>query len=125
MLLTEAPRLQPHDLDAEQAILGAVLLDATALSKAQEHMSSCDFYDSRHRLVYDAMVYLSGKDEGLDLVTIGDHLERNGGLVHVGGRATLAELLTSISSASNVSHHAKIVRDHAIRRRLIRLSDKI
>ncbi|RPH81296.1 MAG: replicative DNA helicase [Nitrospiraceae bacterium] len=125
MLTTDCPRLQPHDLEAEQAILGAVLLDPTALAKAQEHMTAGDFYDSRHRRIFDVMVELAGKDEGLDLLTLGDLLERNGDLKHIGGRGTLAELLTTVASASNVSHHARIVRDHTIRRRLILLTDKI
>lgn len=125
MPTTDCPKLQPHDLEAEQAILGAVLLDPTALARAQEHMSSSDFYDSRHRRIFEAMVELAGKDDGLDLLTIGDLLERNGDLKHVGGRASLAELLTTIGSASNVSHHARIVRDHAVRRRLISFSEKI
>ncbi|MEO7862302.1 MAG: replicative DNA helicase [Nitrospirales bacterium] len=125
MPITDNPKLQPHDLDAEQAVLGAVLLDPAALAKAQEHLSANDFYDSRHRCVFEAMADLVGKDEGLDLLTLGDFLESSGNLKHIGGRGTLAEMLTTIGSASNISHHAKTVRDHALRRQLIRLSDKI
>lgn len=125
MLTTDCPKLQPHDLEAEQAILGAVLLDPTALARAQEHLSASDFYNSNHRRIFDAMADLAGRDEGLDLVTIGDLLERKGDLNHIGGRGLLADLLTTIASASNISHHARIVRDHAIRRRLISFSDKI
>ena len=125
MHITDCPKVQPHDLDAEQGILGAVLLDPTALARAQEHMNADDFYDSRHRRIFDAMVALAGGGEGLDLLTLGDLLERDGHLKHVGGSATLAELLTTIGSASNVSHHARIVRDHAIRRRLIQFTSEI
>jgi replicative DNA helicase len=125
MPLTDCPRLQPHDLDIERAILGAVLLDHSALSRAQELLSASDFYDGRHRRIFDAMVDLAGKDEGLDLLTIGDLLERKGELDTIGGRGTLAEFLTTIASSSNVSHHARIVRDHAIRRRLIRFTAEI
>ena len=125
MPLTDCPRLQPHDLDAEQAVLGAVLIDPTALARAQEHLSASDFYDGRHRRIFDVMVDLAGRDEGLDLLTIGDLLERNGDLTHIGGRGTLAELLTTVVSASNISHHARIVRDHAIRRRLIQFTAEI
>ena len=125
MPLTDCPKLQPHDLEAEQGILGAIFLDPPALAKAQEHISPSDFYDSRHRRIFDAMLELAGKDEGLDFLTVGDLLERSGDLKHIGGRGTLAELLTTVASSSNVTHHARIVRDHAIRRRLILLTDKI
>jgi replicative DNA helicase len=125
MSLTDCPRLQPHDLDAEQAILGAILLDPPALSRAQELLSANDFYDSRHRRIFTAMEDLSGTGEGLDLLTIGDLLERKGELDMIGGRGSLAELLTTIASSANVSHHARIVCDHAIRRRLIQFSAEI
>jgi replicative DNA helicase len=125
MPLTDCPRLQPHDLEAEQAILGAVLLDPTALSRAQELLSTSDFYDSRHRRIFDAMVTLAGRNEALDLLILGDLLECNGDLSHIGGRGVLADCLMTIASASNVSHHARIVRDHAIRRRLIHFSTEI
>jgi replicative DNA helicase len=125
MPLTDCPKLQPHDLDAEQAILGAILLDPPALSRAQELLSTSDFYDSRHRRIFDAMADLAGRDEGLDLLTVGDHLERKGELDMIGGRGTLAEFLMTIASSSNIGHHARIVRDHAILRRLITFSAEI
>lgn len=122
---TDCPKLQPHDLDVERAILSAVLLDPPALSRAQELLSSSDFYDSRHRRIFDAMTDLAGQDEGLDLLTLGNLLERKGELSMIGGHGTLAELLTTIASSANISHHAKIVRDHAIRRRMILFADGI
>jgi replicative DNA helicase len=125
MPLTDCPKLQPYDLDAEQAILGAVLLDHSALSRAQELLHTDDFYDGRHRRIFDAMVDLAAKEEGLDLLTIGDLLERKGELDTIGGRGTLAEFLTTIASSANISHHARIVRDHSIRRRLITLTTNL
>jgi replicative DNA helicase len=125
MPLTDCPKLQPHDLEVEQAILGAVLLDRPALSRAQEHLSASDFYDSRHRRIFDVMVDLAGRGEGLDLLTIGNVLESNGHMKEIGGRGTLAEWLTTVASSANVAHHARIVRDHAIRRRLITFTSGI
>jgi replicative DNA helicase len=125
MPLTDCPRLQPHDLEAEQAVLGAVLIDPTALARAQEHLNASDFYDSRHRRIFNVMVDLARRNEGLDLLTIGNVLESTGSMAMIGGRGTLAELLTTIASASNISYHARIVQDHAIRRRLITFTDKI
>ena len=125
MPLNDTPKLQPHDLHAEQAVLGAVLIDPTALSREQELLRPTDFYDSRHRHIFEAMAELAGGEDVLDLLTLGDMLERNGGLEHIGGRGTLAEFTNTIASSSNISHHARIVRDHAIRRRLIKLTADI
>lgn len=125
MPLTDCPRLQPHDLDAEQAILGAIVLDPPALSRAQELLSASYFYDSRHRRIFDVMVDLAGRGEGLDLLTIGNVLESTGNMTTIGGRGILAEWLSTVASSANVSHHARIVRDHTIRRRLIQYTDEI
>lgn len=125
MSVTDIPRLQPHDLDAEQAILGAVVLDPPALSRAQEHVRASDFYDSRHRRIFEVMVDLVDRREGLDLLTIGNVLESTGSMAIIGGRATLAEWLSSVPSSANIAHHARIVRDHAVRRSLISFTDEI
>ncbi|SPP64722.1 replicative DNA helicase [Nitrospira lenta] len=122
MPLTDLPRIQPHDLDAEQAILGAVLINATALAHAQEILKAGDFYDSRHRDIFEAMTDLAGTSVLIDLLTVGDWLDRHGRLDRIGGRGSLAEVLTTVSSAANITHHARIVSDHAIRRRLIKRS---
>jgi replicative DNA helicase len=125
MQLTDCPKLQPHDLETEQAILGAIFLDPSALAKAQEHINPGDFYDSRHRRIFDVMVDLAERGEGLDLLTIGNVLDSQGSMAIIGGRSFLAELLTTIASASNIAYHARIVRDHALRRRLIQYTDEI
>ncbi|MEK7764394.1 MAG: DnaB-like helicase N-terminal domain-containing protein [Nitrospirota bacterium] len=118
----DLPRIQPHDLDAERAILGAVALDRSALSEAQELIAAKDFYDSRHRRVFEAMAELVGNNEAIDLLTVGSRLEQNGSLKAIGGRGNLAELLTTVASSSNIGQHCRIVRDHAIRRRVIDIS---
>lgn len=122
MPLTDLPHIQPHDLDAEQAILGAILINETALAHAQEILKAGDFYDSRHRDIFEAMTDLAGTSILIDLLTVGDWLDRHGHLDRIGGRGSLAEMLTTVSSAANITHHARIVRDHAIRRRLIKRS---
>ena len=125
MSVINGPRLQPHDLDAEQAILGAILLDPPALARAQEHLSASDFYDRRHRRIFEVMVDLVDRREGLDLLTIGNVLESTGSLAIIGGRATLAEWLSSVPSSANIAHHARIVRNHAQLRQLILLTAKL
>jgi replicative DNA helicase len=112
--------MQPHDREAEQAVLGAVLLDSAALAPAQEILTAGDFYDSRHQRIFQAMGELAKRGECVDLVTLGDRLEENGHLQAIGGRGRLAELLTVVASSANVGHHCRIVRDHASRRHLLK-----
>ncbi len=121
----EQLRIQPHDLEAEQAVLGAILIDAAALASAQEILRAEDFYDSRHQRIFQAMEALGSRNEPMDLLTVGDLLERQGHLASIGGRGSLAELLTTVASASNIHHHCRIVADHAIRRRLIVFTDTL
>jgi replicative DNA helicase len=122
MLTSDAPRIQPHDLEAEQAVLGAVLLSPAVLPRAQEFLTRDDFYHGRHRIIFEALTDLAGQSEGIDLVTLGDRIQCQHQLEKVGGRSALAELLTTVASAANIEHHARIVRDCAIRRRLIQFS---
>ncbi|GAB1721644.1 MAG: replicative DNA helicase [Nitrospira sp. CR1.1] len=125
MLTRDLPRVQPHDLEAEQAVLGAVLLSPSTLPLAQELLARDDFYNGRHRIIFDALADLAGQNEGIDLVTVGDWIECKHQLEMIGGRSALAELLTIVGSAANIEHHARIVRDCAIRRHLIRFAADI
>ena len=123
--MNDTPRIQPHDTEAEQAILGAILLDVASLAIAQELLTSTDFYHTRHQRIFQAMSELSQRGEPIDLLTVGEALERRQDLAKIGGRGVLAEFLTVTASAANVTHHCRIVRDHAIRRRLIALAYEI
>jgi replicative DNA helicase len=115
------PRIQPHDLEAEQAVLGAILLDPAAFASAQALLQPENFYYGRHQRIFAAMADLADRCEPVDLVTLGDLLESRGELGNIGGRGVLAELVTVVASSANVAHHARIVLQHAQRRRLIRL----
>lgn len=120
--MSEALQLPPQDLDAERAILSAVLLNPAAFSTVQELLRSEDFYASPHRAVYGAYVALTGRSEPIDLLTTGNELEARGQLSGVGGRGFLAEMLATVGSAANIAYHCRIVRDCAVRRQLIRLA---
>ncbi len=121
-MLTDTPRLQPHDQEAEQAILGAVLLDAAALTRAQEFVTAGEFYNTQHQRIYQAMTDLITSGSILDVLTVGDLLEQQGHLIGIGGRGALAEFLTIVASPANVVQHAQIVHNHAVRRKLIKLA---
>ncbi len=109
----------PHNLDAERAVLGGLLIDADALPRARELLSPADFYRTAHGLVFEAMVALFERNEAVDLLTLVRHLEASGQLEAAGGAAYLASLAGGVPTAANVVHYARIVKEKATVRRLI------
>lgn len=118
-------RLPPQNLDAEQSVLGAILLDNTALSRALEIVTEDDFYRNTHRILYRAMIELSERNEVVDQITLTEHLKSQGQLETIGGAAYVAELVQVIPSASNIRYHGKIVKDKALLRGLIRTATDV
>ncbi len=115
----------PHNLEAEQAVLGSLLLDREAIIKTAEFLEGRDFYNSSHKIIYDTITDLFNKGEPVDLLVITDELHRRGRLEEVGGGSYLADLATAVPTAANVNHYAKIVRDDSIRRALIRIGTEV
>ena len=119
------PKVPPQNLEAEQSVLGAILLDNMAMAKAMEVITEEDFYRSAHRKIYTAMLDLSETGEAIDQITLTEHLKRKGELESIGGAAYLAELVAAVPSSANVRYHSKIVRDKALLRSLIGTSHDI
>lgn len=122
--LTE-PRVPPQNLEAEQSVLGAILLDNASIAKAMEALSEEDFYRTAHRRIYLGMLELSEQGEVIDQITLTERLQTNGALEAVGGAAYLAELVQSIPTAANMRYHCKVVRDKALLRGLIATSTDV
>jgi replicative DNA helicase len=120
-----AGRVPPHSLEAEVAVLGAILLETEALPRALELLVADCFYKSAHRLIYQAAVQLFERRDAVDLVTITNELRRMDRLEAVGGTVALSTLLDSVATAANVEHHARIVYDKYLARRLITASKEI
>ncbi len=118
-------KLPPQNLEAEQAVLGAVLLENSALTKALDHIAAEDFYRESHRKIFASMLDLFDKDEAVDLVTLTDQLKSKGELEAVGGQSYLAELASMVPTAANIRYHAKIVSEKALLRYLLRSSTEI
>ncbi len=118
-------RVPPQSLDAEESVLGGVLLDLHALDRAIEVMSAEDFYREAHRKIFRAMLALSEKGEPIDLVTLSDTLKSRGELQDIGGATYLAELVDKVPSAANIAHYARIVREKAVMRSLINVANEI
>ncbi len=119
------PKLPPQNLEAEQSVLGAILLENASMAKAMEILTEEDFYRTAHRKIFAGMLELSEAGEVIDQITLTERLALKGELESVGGAAYLAELVQAVPSAANVRYHSKIVRDKALLRGLIRTSTDI
>lgn len=118
-------RVPPQNIEAEQAVLGAMLIKKEAIVEVQEILQPEDFYRETHRLVYEAMIELSGNDEAVDLVTLTEQLRKSGMLEKIGGLPFLTQLANAVPTAANVTYHAKIVKEKAELRRLINAATEI
>ncbi len=112
-------RVPPQSLEAEESVLGGVLLDNGALDRVVELLRSEDFYRSTHRKIFRAMLQLAERSEPVDLITLSETLKASGDLPDVGGTSYLAELAERVPTAANVVHYARIVRDRSLLRNLI------
>jgi len=110
------PKLPPQNLEAEQSVLGAVLLDNSAMAKAMELLVEENFYRTSHRKIYRAMLELSEVGEVIDQITLTERLKAQGEIEAIGGAAYLAELVQSVASSANIRYHARI-RRHFFNRR--------
>lgn len=118
-------KLPPQALEAEQSVLGAVLIENDALLKAIEHIAEEDFYRESHRKIFRAMIELFEKNEAIDLITVSEVLSRKGELEAVGGAQFLGMLASTIPTAANVLYHSKIIKDRALMRSLLRTTAEI
>ncbi|MGQ9737024.1 MAG: replicative DNA helicase [Armatimonadota bacterium] len=123
--MSELLRALPHNLDAEIATLGSMMIDSTAIERVSEFLAPDDFYREAHKVIFDVLVTLSSRSEPADLVTVSEELQRRGKLEEVGGIAYLTTLIDSVPSAANVDYYASIVEEYAIRRRLISAAQEI
>lgn len=117
--------MPPHNNEAEQSVLGSVLLRPEALITAMEYLQTNDFYRRAHQLIYQAMIDLNDRNEEIDVVTVANVLETSKQLEDVGGAPYLAELANVVPTAANVEYYAKIVEDRSLLRRLIQASTDI
>ncbi len=122
---TEFERTPPQDLIAEQSVLGGMLLSKDAIADVLEILRERDFYRPAHELIYDAVLDLYGRGEPADAVTVSAELTKRGDIARAGGAPYLHTLISSVPTAANASYYAKIVREHAIMRRLVEAGTKI
>jgi len=118
-MTTSIQKLPPQNIEAEQAVLAGILLDNSAINRVVEVLEPDDFYKENHRRIFSAMLELSEGNEGIDLISLSERLQKKGLLESVGGASYLTDMMNSVATAANVHHHAKIVHEKAILRQLI------
>ena len=119
------PRQPPHSEDAEQSLLGGIMLEERAWDQVADIVNGKDFYRPDHRLIFGAMGDLVERNQPLDAITVRDHLQRQGKLEDAGGRAYLARLVGNTPGAANIRRYASIVREHSMLRQLIEVGGDI
>ena len=126
MAVADRPaNLPPQDIDAEESVLGAMLVSQTAIAIVSELLKPDDFYRGSHAQIYRTILEMYGKGEIVDSITLTNALDKRGVLDHVGGKAVVHTLASTVPAAANARHYAQIVRDTATYRWLIRAGTDI
>ncbi|NVJ49776.1 MAG: replicative DNA helicase [Gammaproteobacteria bacterium] len=118
-------KIPPHSIEAEQSVLGGLMLDNDAWEKVGDKLVADDFYTREHRAIFRAIYYLAENNQPMDVITLHEFLEREGEADNIGGLAYLGELAKNTPSAANIEAYAAIVRERAILRELISVSNTI
>jgi len=118
-------KLPPQNIEAEQSVLGGILIENEAINKVMEILSAEDFYRDAHRKIFYAMINLSERDEPADLITLTNELRKINQLDSVGGASYITSLIDSVPTAANIEYYAKIIKEKALLRKLIETSTEI
>ncbi len=118
-------KLPPQNIEAEQMVLGAILIENGAIENVSDILTAEDFYKDSHRRIFAAMQEMADAREAIDLITLTDALRRGGALEKVGGASYLSALVSLVPTAANVKHHARIIHDKSVLRQLIHASTDI
>jgi replicative DNA helicase len=121
----EAARVPPHDLDAERAVIGAMLVSETAVAAVAERLAAEDFYSEVHRIIYGAMMRLYARGEPIDQLTLTNELRSVNEFERIGGRPYVFQIVESVPTAANAGRYADIVRGKALLRAIIDVGSRI
>ncbi|MGO3732173.1 MAG: replicative DNA helicase [Vagococcus sp.] len=125
MELIQQDRIPPQSIEAEQAVLGSVFLEAESIVEAMEYIEATDFYRRSHQIIFQIMVDLNNRNEAVDVITVKDELEQKKLIEDIGGLSYLSELTLSVPTAANVGYYAKIVEEKSLLRHLIQTATDI
>jgi replicative DNA helicase len=125
MNLDKLSRIPPQNIEAEQSILGSIMLDKDIIPDIMAILKSRDFYREDHQEIFDAIYELHNSNKPIDIITVSEQLNIQGMLNNIGGLEYLANITSSVATTANVIHYAKIVEEKSIRRQLIKKSSDV
>lgn len=119
------PKIPPHSTEAETSVLGAMLLDKDSIISVAEFLEATDFYDERHKKIYEAMISLYEDRVPIDILTVSEKLKKKKDFKIIGGATYIAQLTNAVPTAAHVEHYGKIVKNLATKRQLLAASSKL
>jgi replicative DNA helicase len=119
------PKIPPHSIEAEQGVLGSILLDKDGIIQISSLVAPEDFYDGKNAVIYEVMLDLFLKNRPIDLLTVREHLDDRKKLEEVGGNQYLVALTNSIFTSSNIYQYGQIVKTKSVLRKLIKAGSDI
>ena len=122
---TSGPQMVPHSREAEEAVIGAVLINPEAYYDVAQFLNPDDFYIHRNQWIWQTFVSLHDKNEAVDLVTVTEELDQMGHLVDIGGAAYITKLINNVPSSLHAEAYGHRVEETAIRRRMLNAANKI
>ena len=125
MCMENLGKIPPHSMEAEQSVLGAMILDREAIVAGTEILRSSDFYTEAHKEIYEAITDIFARDEPVDLITLSEELKKRNTLESIGGIMYIANLSEGVSTTANIRYYCEIVEEKSILRKLIKASNEI
>ncbi len=120
----DALKVPPHDLEAERSVLGAILIDSSAINLVAEFLKPEHFYNPSHHLIFQSMLSLFENQQPIDIVTLVNQLKTEGNLKKIGGKSYLSDLIDTVPTSANIEKYGQIVKDHYTKRKLIETSSR-
>ena len=118
-------RVMPHSVEAEQSVIGAMMIDQEAITVASEMLSSEDFYQKQYGVLFDAMTGLYAEGKPVDLITLQNRLKEMDVPPEISSLEFIRDMITAVPTSANVRYYAQIVQDKALLRRLIKVNEDI
>ena len=122
---TNQVKVPPHSVEAEESVLGALLLDKDAVIAVAEFLSPDDFYDERHKEIYQAILSLYEERTPVDVLTVAERLKKQKDLKKIGGASYLTNIVNKVPTAAHVEHYGKIVKDQSVKRSLMKAATRL
>ena len=118
-------RVMPHSIEAEQSVVGAMLMDKDAITTAGEIISGDDFYQASYGVIFDSMIELFNEGKPVDLITLQERLKEKDVPAEIASLEFVRELVTAVPTSANVKYYAQIVADKSVMRKMIKLNEEI